>query len=69
VCECCAVMLLTVMDVVQSGTVGMWTECRVLIVKSKYVGMLCGDVSDCNGRCRDRYGGNVDRVEGVHSKQ
>jgi hypothetical protein len=55
-------MLVTVMDGVQSGTVGMWTDCRVLIVNSKCVSKLCGDVSDCNGSCTERYGGNVDSV-------
>jgi hypothetical protein len=62
VCECCVVMLVTVMDGVQSGTVGMWTDCRVSIVNSKCVRMLYGAVGDCNERWTERYGGNVDRL-------
>jgi hypothetical protein len=35
VCEFCTVMLVNVMDGVQNRMVGMWTDFRVLIVKSK----------------------------------
>jgi hypothetical protein len=46
----------------QSGTVGMWTDCRVLIVNGMCVSMFSGDVGESNGRCTDRYGGHVDRL-------
>jgi hypothetical protein len=28
--------------------------------------MLCGDVSDCNGRCTERYGANVESEGGIN---
>jgi hypothetical protein len=54
VCEFCVVMLLTVMDGVQSVTVISWTECRLLIIKvnvRECCAVMLLTVMDCVHSC------------------